>query len=339
MTQSKTNSWDSINFTENNTFFNRANAVQNQLNCKLEIASYKNLTATDLQLKYGLLVEITRIFGTNRQVVTLQVKDPYNCTGLSLYYSENRSPPEETLLQYADKITAVKSPMQMIVKYNQPGNTWEDMMTALMTKIGADDNICETPFQIKHSQLKSLEPKGWLSGHIINWWLAYWCSLLPDTTYFLEQGAKSRKSGAIPDVKQKFICASSHFWDLIANNSTTGIEKLDFWDSLGILVPIHENNNHWLLLHIRFDQVHDESEDKSKSQVTLLWYDSLVDEDNTHNFSKHLGKIDMISRWLDNQSNGHSSKSDSDFWVHDFSKFKSPNSFVIGTAVINTHAL
>ena len=71
------------------TFNTLALHLQHEITFKLDVASCENPYAKDLQLNYGLFVQITRTFQLNdieqSQIITLQLKDPINFVGLSLY--------------------------------------------------------------------------------------------------------------------------------------------------------------------------------------------------------------------------------------------------------------
>ena len=304
------NTWEFQNCKQDG-WGNLALALRNNLVSTFKIASCENLSSDNLKSNYGLFVNIERSFEVEnriqKQIITLQLNDPINFTGLSLYYSEFCADTKRNSKEFVKNINKYarkcffKSPEKSISSYLMtPEEQWQSVHKPLDT-CEANKIVCDTPIQITKQMVeKHLAPSKWMSLDIVNWWLAYWCERLPENTFFTGEKSKSKSKRLTNKgsfVKEKILCVSSHFYQHIdrdfkhpENPSNNELDNLQIFKSVGILVPIHEEN-HWFLVHIRFNI--------ARTKVNLHWYDSFVGITKASQLATTYDKqIQVISSYL-----------------------------------------
>jgi hypothetical protein len=224
------NTWESQKSTQTD-WLNLAFNLQTNLVCTFDIGSCENLKSDDLKWNYGLFVSIKRTFQIKKkdqtQIITLQLNDPINFAGLSLYYSEFSTDTTRDSSKFVNMKTyakkwILKSPKQMLADYiEQPEELWKKVYQEL-NSLAPDTIVCETPIEIKKKMIDEyLAPGKWLSMDIVHWWLASWCERLPDTTFFTYRQEAISKSltsqGSF--VKEKILCVSSYFYEHIKRDA------------------------------------------------------------------------------------------------------------------------
>ena len=283
-----------------------ANSIKTQMTLSSTYGTVVERNNPEFSLRYGLSISLTRTFNTNdkqhTQTIFLKVDDPKLC-GLSLWYSESE-PELDVSFACAPKMCRscdVKIPSIMISNWEAKA-TSRTIDTMLKLENEGITVVTTEPSKITTKQIQEQLMEGkWLGTAIIDWWLEYWCKLLPDTTFYSGSERIRRESRNNTLIQQKFVCAGALCYQQIwENNPTDELYRFDIFQCLALLMPVNMGKNHWVLAQIKFSI-------ETPANVEIAWFDSLVNSKDSHgqvHTAKFKSQIKVLKAWLTKKYNG-----------------------------------
>jgi Ulp1 family protease len=146
---------------------------------------------------------------------------------------------------------------------------------------------------------EQLQPGQWFSTAIIDWWLEYWCKLLPVTTFYSNPGISKRMQNNSL-IQQKFVCTSADCYRSIASGARDELRLYDIFQCSELLMPVNMGNYHWVIAQIKFWM-------KTPAKVHIIWFDSCLNEaDHLTHLKTFTKKDTVLKAWLTKRYNQRS---------------------------------